>query len=121
MDNRYRRFFRCRTRFLLGNLIRRGNSKNRSISYRDLDHSHHRFIFTWDTDWVSPHKPESATGYGFLVELVFVGPIQLFQPLETKPLSLIQEKKLKLAAILMLVTSIIFGIISAMIGFYISI
>ena len=73
-------------RFLLGNLISRGTQKINPFP-----------IGTWIINITGSFLLGVLTGfhltnrnqrlaYGFLLELVFVVPIQLFQPLETKPL-----------------------------------
>ncbi|MFZ0445938.1 MAG: fluoride efflux transporter CrcB [Bacillus sp. (in: firmicutes)] len=105
-------------RFLLGNLIRRGTQR---IGFP---------IGTWIINITGSFLLGVLTAF-HLTNLIsdwlwyfggvgFCGAYTTFSTFGNETISLIQENKLKLAAIYV-VTSIIFGIISAIIGFYISI
>ena len=104
-------------RFLLGNLIRRGTQKIDPFP-----------IGTWIINITGSFLLGILTGF-HLTNLIsdwlwffggvgFCGAYTTFSTFGNETITLIQEKKLKLAAIYV-VTSIIFGVISAMIGFYI--
>lgn len=106
-------------RFLLGNLIRKGTQKIDPFP-----------IGTWIINITGSFLLGVLTGF-YLTNLIsdwlwffggvgFCGAYTTFSTFGNETITLIQENKLKLAAIYV-VTSIIFGIISAIIGFYISI
>jgi fluoride exporter len=106
-------------RFLLGNLIRKGTQKIDPFP-----------IGTWIINITGSFLLGVLTGF-HLTNLIsdwlwffggvgFCGAYTTFSTFGNETITLIQENKLKLAAIYV-VTSIIFGIISAIIGFYISI
>ena len=106
-------------RFLLGNLIRRGTQKIDPFP-----------IGTWIINITGSFLLGILTGL-HLTNLIsdwlwffggvgFCGAYTTFSTFGNETITLIQENKLKLAAIYV-VTSIIFAIISAMIGIYISI